>query len=219
MTKITAWLTAAAALLAIPFAVATADVQSDAFAKDFTIKNSALYQRLRGQIILRVQGSGEAYYVSPVSTKLIYLGHGRKALDSLLYQSTGISNATIRGVLPGIMKATGVDSDMDGLNDNLERAIGTNPLDFNSDQDRYSDSTEVGNGFDPLGFGAWPISAQSTEKLKGRILLQVESRGQSWYVNPKNGMRYLFSNQYDTAEMIRTVGTGITNYNFNLLVK
>lgn len=232
MTKIITWLAVGAALLAFPGAVAVADYRSQAdsiiygaragknelYAKDFVIKNPGLYKRLRGQIILRVQGNGEAYYVSATSPKLIYLGKGRKALDALLYQSTGISDAVIKGVLPAFSKQFGADSDLDGLSDNFEQAIGTSPLNFNTDNDRYSDSVEVSNGFDPLGYGAWPTGNDAVEKLKGRILLQVESRGESWYVSPKDGKRYLFSTQYDTEEMIKTTGTGITNYTFNLLV-
>lgn len=233
MAKIISWLAAAATLLAFPLTAATADCANQPnqtvqitctgscsqYSDDFAIKNLGLYRRLKGQIILKVQGNGEAYYVSPSSPRLIYLGQGGQALDTLLNHSSGITDATLRGVVPGITRPFGADSDMDGLTDNYEMAIGTKALNFNSDNDRYSDFLEVKNGFDPLGYGAWPASSAATEKLKGRILLQVESRGQSWYVNPKDGKRYLFSDKYDTAEMIKIVGTGITNYTFDLMVR
>lgn len=233
MAKFISWLAAAAALLALPLTAATADCPSqpnqtvqltctsfcDAYGKDFNIKNQGLYQRLKGQIILKVQGNGEAYYVSPFSQKIIYLGHGQKALDVLLSQSSGITDAALRGLIPGTARSFGPDSDMDGLTDNYEQAIGTKPYNFNSDNDRYSDFLEVKSGFNPLGYGAWPINSAATEKLKGRVLLQVEDLGQSWYVNPKDGKRYLFTSQYDTDEMIRTIGTGISNYTFDLMVK
>ena len=34
------------------------------------------------------------------------------------------------------------------------------------------------------------IDAQLVNRLKGRILLQVESVGEAWYVNPIDGKRY-----------------------------
>jgi len=233
MAKILTWLTAAATLLAFPLAAATANCVNQVnpsicctciktcsdYEKDFSIKNQGLYERLRGQIILRVQGNGEAYYVSATTGKLIYLGQGQQAFDKLVNQSAGISNATLRGLLPGVTRPFGADSDLDGLTDNFETAIGTKPLNFNSDQDRFSDFTEISNGFDPLGVGSWPTDYSATKKLAGRILLQVESHGESWYVNPKNGKRYLFSNQYDTAELIKTQSTGVTNYTFDLLTR
>jgi micrococcal nuclease len=49
-----------------------------------------------------------------------------------------------------------------------------------------------------------------TSKLKGRILLQVESRGEAWYVNPRDGKRYYMANGYEAYNVMRTLGVGIT---------
>ncbi len=46
-----------------------------------------------------------------------------------------------------------VDSDGDGLPDDAERRLGTDPFDNDSDGDGYVDSDEIRNGYDPLGPG------------------------------------------------------------------
>ena len=38
------------------------------------------------------------------------------------------------------------------------------------------------------------IKAATTNNLNGKILLQVESKGEAWYVNPKDGKRYYMAN-------------------------
>ncbi len=47
--------------------------------------------------------------------------------------------------------------------------------------------------------------------LKGRILLQVESHGEAWYVNPNDGKRYYMKDGSTAYQMMRQFGLGITN--------
>lgn len=56
-------------------------------------------------------------------------------------------------------------------------------------------------------FGAESLSS----KMKGKILLQVESHGEAWYVNPKDGKRYYMANGSEAYNIMRTLGVGITN--------
>ncbi len=56
-------------------------------------------------------------------------------------------------------------------------------------------------------FGAENLSS----KMKGKILLQVESHGEAWYVNPKDGKRYYMANGSEAYNIMRTLGVGITN--------
>jgi len=51
------------------------------------------------------------------------------------------------------------------------------------------------------------------EKLKGRILLQVESRGEAYYVNPATAEKYYMENGYAAYNVMRNLGVGITNTN------
>jgi hypothetical protein len=44
---------------------------------------------------------------------------------------------------------------------------------------------------------------------KGKILLQVENKGEAWYVNPNNGQRYFLSRPADAFNVMRKLGLGI----------
>jgi len=57
----------------------------------------------------------------------------------------------------------------------------------------------------------------SGNSLSGKILLQVESRGEAWYVNPINYQRYYLGRPADAFEIMKKLGLGITNNNFNNL--
>ncbi len=50
----------------------------------------------------------------------------------------------------GILAAIKIDTDQDGLLDEVENKLGTNPDDKDSDGDGYVDGVEVANGFNPL---------------------------------------------------------------------
>jgi len=49
------------------------------------------------------------------------------------------------------------------------------------------------------------------EKLKGKILLQVEENGEAWYVHPLNQQRYYLGRPADAFALMRESGIGITN--------
>lgn len=51
------------------------------------------------------------------------------------------------------------------------------------------------------------------QRLKGRILLQVESHGEAWYVNPVDGMRYYLPTREAAFNIMRNFGLGINNDN------
>lgn len=46
-------------------------------------------------------------------------------------------------------------------------------------------------------------------RLKGKILLQVESRGEAWWLNPDDKKRYFLGRPSDTWQMIQDKGTKI----------
>lgn len=54
-------------------------------------------------------------------------------------------------------------------------------------------------------------SAQASSFLSGRILLQVEDKGQAWYVNPLNGSRYYLGRPDDAFNLMRALGLGVSN--------
>lgn len=48
-------------------------------------------------------------------------------------------------------------------------------------------------------------------KMKGKILLQVQQHGEAWYVNPKDGKRYYLKNGDEAYRIMRILGLGISN--------
>lgn len=56
------------------------------------------------------------------------------------------------------------------------------------------------------------VKAESIkERLRGRILLQVEKAGEAWYVNPENSERYFMGRPADAFVVMRSLGLGISN--------
>jgi len=53
------------------------------------------------------------------------------------------------------------------------------------------------------------------QRLSGRILLQVESAGEAWYVNPADGKRYFLGSPDDAFAIMRRLSLGINNTDFN----
>ncbi|MEK7097737.1 MAG: hypothetical protein AAB906_02725, partial [Patescibacteria group bacterium] len=50
-----------------------------------------------------------------------------------------------------------------------------------------------------------------SQKLSGRILLQVEANGEAWYVNPSDQKKYYMGRPDDAFDLMRSFGAGITN--------
>ena len=51
--------------------------------------------------------------------------------------------------------------------------------------------------------------------LSGKILIQVESHGEAWYVNPANGKRYFLGRPNDAFSIMKKLGRGINNSDIN----
>ena len=60
------------------------------------------------------------------------------------------------------------------------------------------------------------INASQTlaNRQKGMILLQVESKGEAWYVNPNNGQRHFLSRPADAFNVMRKLGLGINEKDY-----
>lgn len=54
-----------------------------------------------------------------------------------------------------------------------------------------------------------------SKKQIGKILLQVEENGEAYYINPKDNKRYYMSNGNEAYRIMRYLGVGITNDDFN----
>ncbi len=62
-----------------------------------------------------------------------------------------------------------------------------------------------------------PAQAEElSEKLQGKILLQVEGNGQAWYVNPENNQRAFLGRPADAFRIMRELGLGISEKDYDL---
>ncbi len=55
------------------------------------------------------------------------------------------------------------------------------------------------------------VKSKLAEKLKGRILLQVEENGEAWYINPLDFKRYYLKDGETAIKIMRKLGLGISN--------
>ena len=145
-----------------------------------------LVKRLKGYILLQVENHGEAWYINPLSEKKFYLKDGAAAYVMLRKFGLGIKNNDLAKIPVGIeTRFSDADSDNDGLADKLEQGLGTDPDNQDSDNDGNIDGDEIKNGTNPLGSGSLSFDTKLINRISGRILIQAESRGEAWYVNPK----------------------------------
>lgn len=54
-----------------------------------------------------------------------------------------------------------------------------------------------------------------SRRLSGYILLQVQSHGEAWYVNPSDYKKYYLGRPADAFDLMQKLGTGITNENLS----
>ncbi|OGY90649.1 MAG: hypothetical protein A2677_00025 [Candidatus Komeilibacteria bacterium RIFCSPHIGHO2_01_FULL_52_14] len=171
---------------------------------------TALVNRLLGQILLQVEKQGQAWYLDPISRLRYYLKDGVTAYQALQAFGLGISGKDLAKIPVGIdSRAAGTDSDGDGLIDLLENALGTKADQADSDGNGANDKAEVLAGSNPSGTGTTSYDTALTQRLEGRILLQVEGQGQAWYVH--NGRRYYMPDGEQAYQIMRYLSLGITN--------
>ena len=182
------------------------------------IKNRAMYIRLKGKIVLKVEDSGKAYYVNPETESAHYLGRPDDAFQVMREQGVGITNKDLYKIPVGISEGGG-DSDSDGLSDNLENAMGLDSNKSDTDGDGYGDRDELFNGYNPWGIGKQNIDNSFSGNQEGKILLQVENNGEAWYVNPGDGRRYFLGRPVDAFDVMRNLGLGISNNDFNSMIQ
>lgn len=88
--------------------------------------------------------------------------------------------------------------------------------------DAFSVMRSKGYGITNVNLAKIPSNTDSLEgdlnlrqKMSGKILLQVESNGEAWYVNPKNLKRYFLGRPADAFKVMQNLGSGITNDNLS----
>ncbi len=183
-------------------------------------RTSPLAEKLKGTILLQVESRGEAWYITVDSKQRVYLRDGDTAYQLMRKVGTGVTNQNLATIPIGVdSRFGGDDTDSDGLADKLEEAIGTSPTKPDTDEDGATDSEEVKKGRNPVAKTTTPLGVDTkmVNSARGKILLQVESRGEAWYVNPKDGRRYYMADGPSAYSIMRYLGQGITNDNLSTI--
>lgn len=170
-----------------------------------------LGQKLSGKILLQVETHGEAWYVNPKNFERYYLARPADAFLVMKTLGIGVSNEDLRKIPLDLTFFQGIDADSDGLPDEIEKSFGTDLNKTDTDGDGHQDGEEVRNGFNPQGAGKLSLDNNFASRQKGKILLQVESLGQAWYVNPQNNKRYFLGRPVDAFLVMKKLGLGISN--------
>jgi hypothetical protein len=178
-------------------------------------QNSKMHLNLKGKIVLKVEDSGKAYYVHPKESRIHYLGRPDDAFKVMREQGVGITNKDLEKIEIGLLGVYGLDTDGDGLSDLLEDAIGTDKTKPDTDGDGFTDKEELEKNYNPRGAGSLKFDSIFTEGQKGRIFIQTERNGEAWYISPANKKRYFLGRPADAFSIMRALGLGITNNDFN----
>lgn len=171
-----------------------------------------LGKNLSGRILLQVQQNGEAWYVNPEDTKKYFLSRPADGLILMKKFGIGITNQNLEKIPLGLIENNDIDdNDNDGLDYNLEIALGTNPQKSDSDNDSFNDKTEILGGYNPNGVGKINIDLNFAQKYAGKIFLQIEKNGEAWYVNPSDNKKYFLGRPIIFFNLLKRLGLGITN--------
>jgi len=118
-----------------------------------------------------------------------------------------VASSSAPAVAPTPSPAAIIDSDNDGLSDQEEAVLGTNPLKADTDGDGYGDFTEVDNLFNPLGAGALIADTDIAE-----------------YQNAKQGYSALYPKSFSVQDVANNDGSVIifsapANYSIQVSVQ
>lgn len=173
--------------------------------------SSDVAERLKGYVLLQVEKNGEAWYVDMAKKEKHYMKDGEGAYDLMRRFGTGIKNADLEKIAIGSDERLGSDMDSDGLLDMLEDALGTDSDNPDTDGDGYIDGVEAEKGYNPSGSGKMPQDSNFAKRNAGKIFLQVEKKGEAWYVNPKNNRRYYLKDGDAAYRMMKYLSVGVKN--------
>ncbi|MFH1900136.1 MAG: thrombospondin type 3 repeat-containing protein [Patescibacteria group bacterium] len=159
------------------------------------IAANSITNRLKGRLLLQVQDKGRIWYVDPIGEQKHEVTF-KNALNLFQSLSLGITNADLNQIpLNPDSVSNDVDTDNDGYSDKEEVINGYNPEVASTSNNRGNDKVKINNGL--------------INRLKGRLLLQVQDRGRIWYID-NNGKRWEITWK-NLMDRFRHLALGITD--------
>lgn len=157
--------------------------------------NSGLAKRLSGKLLLQVEDRGRIWYVSPDDEKRYEVTFAN-ALNLFKTLALGINNTNLYKIPIHIDSVSNeLDGDGDGFSDKSEVAAGYNPDIASNPNQRGNDKVHP--------------DINLANRLKGKLLLQVEDRGRIWYVDFE-GKRHEVTWK-NLMDLFKKLSLGITN--------
>ncbi len=132
----------------------------------------------------------------------------------ILELGSGIATADLAKIaVADANLGSGVDTDKDGLSDEAEISVGTDPNKEDTDGDTFKDKDELIGGFDPLKAGArLPLDTAYANQQKGKLVISVEGEKDAWYISPNDGKRYFLGRPGDAYKAMRAVEFWTKNF-------
>lgn len=149
--------------------------------------------KLIGRILLDVERRGQAWYVNPQDSKRYFLGRPADAFNAMRLLGIGIKNSQLAQI---------ESSDRDKARGPIAAGI--------------SIASQTGQ----TATATLAVQDKSAaSRLSGRILLQVENKGEAWYVNPADKKRYYLGRPEDAFRIMRELSLGINRENLAFIHK
>ncbi len=162
----------------------------------FTKTDVKLVERLRGQILIATENKGRAWYVNPADGRKYYLGSAANAYSVMRIMGDGMANRDLQKINIDFLDEVTRDIPVSGdtFTIRLDKALGKN-------WQATLNKTKV----DPA----------LIKRFSGHILIQVQTNGEAWYLEPKTKKRYYLGRPAEAYAIMRAFGLGVTNENLN----
>lgn len=178
------------------------------------IRNNDLYNKWKGRIIKT--SAGNLWYLSPTEKKMYWLENKAITGEFIKNNSLKASNQEMERFLLGWMSLNGKDGDKDGLIDELEKALGTNPGRKDSDGDKYSDKDELLKGYSPLAKNLkLKLDSKYASGAAGKFLMQANDQGRYWYVNYQDQKKYFLGSKEAAFSILAQAAAIVKDMTFN----
>ncbi len=187
---------------------------SSEFYKRELLAKTYFINEVTGKIVINKDDHGKAWYVLPADKKRYYLGKQDDALKIAKGLALPLDPRQLPGLGPIATYNQELDSDQDGLSDNLETWLATDGHKADSDNDGYNDKLELDNNYNPLGAGKLTTNKNLQKKYQGNFLFNTQMPG-LFYLNPANKKLYYLENSAALLKLVQTTGVYLANFELN----